>query len=210
VVGSTIPIAVGIALGSVMRGEQQVTVAFFGDAAIEEGVFHESINFAVLKKLPVVFVCENNLYSVYSHISVRQPAGREIFSLVRGHGLESYQGDGNDIVEVYDLAGQAIHNTRQGGGPTFLEFKTYRWLEHCGPNYDNDLGYRTESEFLKWKQQCPVETLKERLFKENTLSQHDVDSMINDFETETESAVKFAKESPFPEEQLLLEHIYAP
>jgi len=210
IVGSTIPIAVGAAFGTVMRGEQRVTVVFFGDAAVEEGVFHESLNFAVLKRLPVVFVCENNLYSVYSPLSVRQPEGREIFWLAKGHGVESYQGDGNDVVEVCKLAEQAIGKARQGGGPTFLEFKTYRWREHCGPNYDNHLGYRTESEFQEWKRRCPIERLKERLLGDGVLCNQDIEGMIRNLEAEIEDAVVFAKESPFPEEQLLLEDIYAP
>ena len=210
IVGSTIPIAVGTAFGSMMLNEQRVTVVFFGDAAVEEGVFHESINFAMLKKLPVVFVCENNLYSVYSPLSVRQPEGREIFWLAKGHGMESYQGDGNDVIQVYKLAEQAIGKARQGNGPTFLEFKTYRWREHCGPYYDNDLGYRTESEFQKWKQRCPIERLKERLLGDRVLCNQDIKRMVSNLEVEIEDAVAFAKESPFPEGQLLLEDIYAP
>jgi TPP-dependent pyruvate/acetoin dehydrogenase alpha subunit len=210
IVGGTIPIAVGAAFGALMRGEQRVTVTFFGDAAPEEGVFHESINFAALKKLPVIFVCENNLYSVYSPLSVRQFEGREIFGLAQGHGVESYQGDGNDVIEVYKLAERAIRKARQGGGPTFLEFKTYRWREHCGPYYDNDLGYRTESEFQEWRRRCPIETLKERLLGDGVLCNQDIDRMVSELEAEIEDAVVFAKESPFPEERLLLEHIYAP
>ncbi len=210
IVGSTIPIAVGAAFGSVMRGERRVMVVFFGDAAVEEGVFHESINFAALKRLPVVFVCENNLYSVYSPLSVRQPEGREIFRLAKGHGMESYQGDGNDVIEVYKLAEQAVRKARDGGGPTFLEFKTYRWREHCGPNYDNELGYRTESEFQEWKQRCPIERLKERLLGDSVLCNQDIEGMIRNLEAEIEDAVVFAKESPFPAERLLLEHVYAP
>ncbi len=209
IVGSTIPIAVGVAFGSVMRGEQRVTVIFFGDAAVEEGVFHESINFAVLKRLPVVFVCENNLYSVYSPLSVRQPESREIFELAKGHGKESFQGDGNDVIEVYTLAQQAIRKARQGGGPTFLELKTYRWREHCGPYYDNDLGYRTESEFQEWKQRCPIERLKERLLGDDILCNQDIEVMVRNLEAEIEEAVVFAKESPFPEKQSLLEQNYA-
>ncbi len=209
IVGSTIPIAVGTAFGSVMRGEQRVTAIFFGDGATEEGVFHESLNFAVLKRLPVVFVCENNLYSVYSPLSVRQPEGREIFGLAKGHGMESYQSDGNDVVEVYQLAERAVRKARQGGGPTFLEFKTYRWREHCGPYYDNDLGYRTEGEFQEWRRRCPIETLEERLLRDGVLCNQGIDDMVSELEAEIEHAVVFAKESPFPEEQLLLEHIYA-
>lgn len=210
IVGSTIPIAVGAAFGSVMRGDQRATVTFFGDATPEEGVFHESINFAALKRLPVVFVCENNLYSVHSPLSARQPEGREIFWLAKGHGVESYQGDGNDVIEVYRLAERAIRKARQGGGPTFLEFKTYRWREHCGPYYDFDLGYRTESEFQGWKRRCPIEMLRERLLSDGVLCNQDIDDMVSDLEAEIEDAIVFAKQSPFPEERLLFEHIYAP
>ena len=210
IVGSTIPVAVGAALGAVMRGEQRVTVVFFGDAATEEGVFHESLNFAALKKLPVIFVCENNLYSVYSPLSVRQPEGREIFQLAEGQGVESFQGDGNDVIEVYRLAEQAVRKARQGGGPTFLEFKTYRWREHCGPYYDNDLGYRSESEFQEWEQRCPIKRLEGRLLKDGILYNQNIEGMVSNIEAEIEDAVTFARESPFPEEKSILEDIYAP
>lgn len=210
IVGSTIPIAVGAALGSLMQSKQRVAVAFFGDAAVEEGVFHESVNFASLKKLPVVFVCENNLFSVYSPLFVRQPKGREIFELAKSHGISSFQADGNDVVQVYVLAKRAIQDVRQGKGPVFLEFKTYRWREHCGPNYDNNLGYRTESEFQSWKQRCPIQRLEERLFKEGILCNQDIDAMKSELESEIDKAVLFAKGSPFPQEHHLLEHIYAP
>jgi len=210
IIGSTIPIAVGTALGTLMRGEQRVSVAFMGDAATEEGVFHESVNFAVLKKLPVVFVCENNFYSVYSPLSLRQPEGREIFSQAAAHGIESFQGDGNNVIEVYNLAGQAVNRAREGKGPTFLEFKTYRWREHCGPYYDNDLGYRSEREFQEWRQRCPVEKLQEQLLKEGILRQHDIDVMTDNYSAEIKGAIDFAKASPFPRETSLMEHIYCP
>lgn len=210
IVGGTIPVAVGVAFGLMLRGEKRVTTVFFGEGATEEGVFHESINFAVLKKLPIVFVCENNFYSVYSPLSVRQPESREVVCLAQGHGAESYQADGNDVVEVYKLAGRAIRKAREGGGPTFLEFKTYRWLQHCGPRYDNDIGYRTESEFQEWKERCPIRLFKDRLLRENVLCDKDVDAMVSKFNAEIEEAVAFAKNSPFPAENLLMEHIYAP
>jgi len=210
IVGSTVSIAVGVAFGSVMRGEHRVTVVFFGDAAAEEGVFHESLNFTMLKKLPVVFVCENNLYSVQSPLSVRQPEEREIFELAKGHGMESYHGDGNDVIKVYQLVERAIGKARQGGGATFLEFKTYRWREHCGPYDDFDLGYRTESEFQEWRRRCPIDMLKERLLSDGVFCNQDIDDMVSDLEAEIAEAVVFAKESAFPEKQLLLEHIYAP
>jgi len=210
IVGSTIPIAVGAAWGSRMKDEDRVTVLFFGEAAIEEGVFHESINFAALQKLPVVFVCENNLYSVYSPLSVRQPQGREVFELAKGHGVESHQEDGNDVEAVYQRAGEAIRKARQGGGPTFLEFKTYRWREHCGPHYDNDLGYRTPQEFEAWKSRCPIEKLKRDLLSQGRIAPLEVSEMSAQLEEEISEAVTFAKESPFPAEHLLSEQIYAP
>jgi len=203
IVGSTIPIAVGAAFGALMRRESRVTAVFFGEAATEEGVFHESLNFAALKKLPVVFICENNLYSVYSPLAVRQPAGREVFRLAEAHGLESRQGNGNDVAEVYDLARHAVQKAREGAGPSFLEFKTYRWREHCGPNYDNDLGYRTECEFLEWKNRCPIERLKARLLSEGMLSNQEINRIGSDLEAEIEAAVAFAEESPVPKEEVL-------
>ena len=210
IVGSTIPIAVGTALGSMMRGEPRVTVIFFGEGATEEGVFHESINFAALKQLPVVFVCENNLYSVYSPLSVRQPRGREVFLLARGHEVESHQGDGSDVVEVSRLAEQAIRKAREGGGASFVEFKTYRWREHCGPYYDNHLGYRTEEEFLEWKRRDPIEMFGTRLLNEGVLPSQGVHEMTTSLKAEIEEAVAFAKASPFPEEDLLVRDVYAP
>ena len=210
IVGSTIPIAVGTAFGTMMRGEQRVTAVFFGEAAIEEGVFHESINFAVLKKLPVVFICENNLFSVYSPLSVRQPGCREIFKLASGHGVASYQGDGNDIFKVCSLVESAVRRARQGDGPTFLEFKTYRWREHCGPNYDNNLSYRTEAEFQRWKKRCPIEKLKKHLVKESIFNANDIEAMSGKVQTEIGEAVAFAKKGSFPEESFLMKNIYAP
>ncbi len=210
IVGSTIPIAVGVAFASAMRRDQRVTAIFFGDGAIEAGIFHESLNFAVLKKLPVLFVCENNFYSVYSPISVRQPEGREIFDIAKGYGVESYQRDGNDVFEVYNLVEKAVSKARQCGGPTFFEFKTYRWREHCGPNYDNDLGYRTEIEFQDWRQRCPIEKLRGQLLRDGILCNQDIEAMVSTLEAQIEGAIAFAKESQFPDETLLLEHVYAP
>lgn len=209
IVASTIPIAVGAAFGSVMKGEKRVAVVFFGEAATEEGIFHEGLNFAALKKLPVVFVCENNLYSVYSPLSVRQPEGREIFELAKGHGVKSFQGDGNDVIQVFELAREAVERARRGEGPTFLELRTYRWREHCGPYYDNDLGYRSEAEFQEWKKRCPVENLRARLLREGTLREEEMKQMSDRLQAEIDDAVNFAQESPFPEEEVLLEGTYA-
>lgn len=210
IVGSTIPMAVGAALGSTMRGEDRVTVVFLGEGATEEGVFHESVNFAVLKRLPVIFICENNYFSVYSPLSVRQPPGRKIYQLAQGHGIDSYQGDGNDVIEVYRMTHQAVSKAREGGGPTFLEFSTYRWREHCGPHYDNHLGYRAECDFIEWRGRCPLDKFKEQLLANGSLSLQGMEDMERTIKTEMAEAVAFAKQSPFPDDDLLLEHVYAP
>lgn len=209
IVGSTIPMAVGAAWGSLLRGEPRVIVAFFGEAAVEEGVFHEAITFAALKKLPIVFVCENNLYSVYSPMSVRQPANREVFHVAQGHGVPSRQGDGNDVLAVYRMAGEAIEDARRGAGPSFLEFMTYRWREHCGPYYDNTLGYRTEQEFEEWKTRCPIARFQAFLIDNRLLSQPEIEQMAQALRGEIEDAVAFAKTSPFPDRHMLMAHIYA-
>lgn len=210
IVGSTIPIAAGAAFGFALRGEAKVAVAFFGDGAVEQGVVHETLNFAALKNLPIVFVCENNLYSVYSPLEVRQPPGREIYQIAAAHGVTARQADGNDVLEVHALAGEAVAQARSGGGPTFLEFMTYRSREHCGPNYDNDLGYRTESEANCWGERCPVCGFGERLQREAALSADDMQTLADDIAREIAEAVSFAKSSPYPETTQMCAHVYAP
>jgi TPP-dependent pyruvate/acetoin dehydrogenase alpha subunit len=199
IVGSTIPIAVGAALSARMRGEDRVVAVFFGDGACETGVFHESLNLAALKKLPVLFVCENNLYSVYSPLEVRQPKGRLISSLAEGHGLHAVRGDGNE---------ESAASAREGKGPVFLEFQTYRWREHCGPNYDNDIGYRTPEEFERWRSLDPVSTAQKRLLESQVATWEQIERAANDIRAEIEEAVAFAKASPFPLAEQLTGEVY--
>ena len=122
--------------------------------------------------------------------------------------MESYQGDGNNIIEVYRLTSQAISKAKQDDGPTFLEFKTYRWRTHCGGRYDNDLGYRTQSEFEEWKRLCPIEHLKSILLKEGIQTNEDFNNMVMEIEAEVEEAIMFSKQSSEPDKSALLEHIY--
>ncbi len=208
VVGSTIPIAVGVALASQLRGENNVTCVFFGDAATEEGVFHEAVNFAVVKQLPVVFVCENNLYSVYSPLSVRQPAGREIWRQARAYGLESCEGDGNDLIGVYEMATCAIQRARSGGGPSFLELKTYRWLEHVGPDDDDKLGYRPAGELEAWKARDPLPRAQSQMLAAGFTAQQ-LDALRAEVDAEIDAALLAAQEAPFPEAASWATHIYA-
>ena len=209
IVGSTIPIAVGTAFASQLQGVPRVTLSFFGEGATEEGVFHESMNFASLRGLPVLFICENNFYSVYSPMSVRQPAHREVFQQAIGHGVEAHQADGNSVEDVFRLTKAAVDKARAGGGPTFLEFKTYRWREHCGPNFDNDIGYRPPEEFESWKVLCPLDRLRRRLIADQLLTEPAEATWKMSVEREIEDAVTFAKASPFPAPASMTEHLYA-
>lgn len=209
IVGGSLPVAVGAAFGSWQKGERRVTAVFFGEAATEEGVFSESLNFAALKKLPILFVCENNLYSVYSPLSVRQPAERDRVGLAKAHGMPGDRSDGNDVEAVYRLSQDALRWIKGGRGPYYVEFDTYRWREHCGPNYDNHIGYRTEAEFLAWRERCPVETYRLRLLRSGETSEPEIVQMKGAISREIEKAFDYAKTSPFPSPEQLLHGIYA-
>ena len=199
IVGSSIPIGVGDAFAASMKGQNRVVMVFFGEGAV---------NFAVLKKLAVVFVCENNLYSVYSPMSVRQPAHREVYSVAQGHGIECRQGDGNDVVSVRDMARGAVEKARAGGGPSFLELKTYRWREHCGPNFDNHIGYRTEAEYESWRKQCPLEAFEKR-YAGKAVPSADLKQIGDRIDRDIADAVAFAKSSPWPPPEQVTQGIYA-
>jgi TPP-dependent pyruvate/acetoin dehydrogenase alpha subunit len=192
IVGNTIPVAVGSALAMKIKNKKSLSCVFFGDGATEEGVFYESINFAIVRNLPVLFICENNLYSVYSGLEVRQPKERRIFEMVRAAGIEANHGDGNNVLEVSSLVKAAKDKILLGEGPQFLEFDTYRWREHCGPNYDNDIGYREEKEFLEWKKRDPLKDVFEN--KDLNL----VKGFFNKFNAEIQQAHHFADNSEFP------------
>ena len=154
IVASTIPVAVGAALSVALKHEKRIVVSFFGDAAIEEGVFAESINFAALKKLPILFICENNMYSTNTPLRERQP-DRPIYKIPQAMGIDSYYEDGNDIGKVYRLSKKVIAHIRQGKGPQFIEFATWRTREHVGPNMDPP-AFRPKKELDFWKNRDPI------------------------------------------------------
>lgn len=192
IVGNTIPVAVGLALEKKLTHKKSIACVFFGDGATEEGAFYESINFAIIHSLPILFICENNLYSVYSGLEVRQPVDRKIYKMVRAMGISAQHGNGNDVEEVARKVKQAKTMILKSGGPQFLEFDTYRWREHCGPNFDNNIGYREESEFLKWKKKDPLKNF----YSEN--SQKYIDRKIDTISQEIDDAHQFADDSKFP------------
>jgi len=208
IVGSTIPIGVGIAFGAAMQQKDAVTVIFFGDGATETGIFHESVNYAAIHKLPVLFVCENNFYSVNTSLECRHPKGREIVDLAKGHGLESYQVEGQECDKVYHTTASVIEKVRQQQGPVFLEFFTYRWLEHCGPNLDLQLGFRPAGEYEHWLQRDPIVLYQDLLLKDEILSSTEIELIRNKIGLEIEEAVLYAKQSPFPDREELMSSVY--
>jgi pyruvate dehydrogenase E1 component alpha subunit len=209
IVGSTIPIAVGVALAAQMRKEDRVVMVFLGDGATETGAFYESINFAALKNLPIVFLVENNLYSVYSPMSVRQHGDARITDIARAHGMPAQHADGNDLDLVYQTSLEAVHRARQGRGPSLLEFSTYRWREHCGPGFDNDIGYRSEAEFLHWKACDPVRRYEQKLLELGLSTPETFAQMAKALRAQAEAAIAFAKDSPWPDLACAVRGVYA-
>jgi pyruvate dehydrogenase E1 component alpha subunit len=207
IVGGGIPMAVGAALASKIRNDGRVTALFFGDGAAEEGVFHESMNFAALKRLPIVFVCENNDYATNSPQRARH-ASCEIVNASRAYAMPGACIDGNDAETVYVAAKEAIERARAGDGPTLIEAETYRWKGHVGPEADYTKGCRPEEELKEWMERCPVKLMNERLLREGVLTAPDLIALGAGIEEEIEEAVRFAKESPYPDKAELLTDVY--
>jgi len=208
IVASSIPLAVGSALASKIDHADHVSVAFIGDASIEEGVFHESANFASLNKLPVLFVCENNLYSVYTNLRDRQPS-RPITNVAVAHDIHAASADGNDIEAVLKVTRDSVERARSGGGPSFLQFDTYRWREHCGPSYDNQLGYRTLDEYEGWRAKDPIELTRRKLRALQLLSDAEEKGMSEALQSEIDAAFAFAKAAPLPDPSQASQFVYA-
>lgn len=209
IVGNTIPVGVGLALGAKVRGENLVSVVFIGDGAVEEGIFYESANFAVVRGLPVLFVCENNSYSVYSPITVRQPLGRKIHNLAEAIGLRTSTHDGNDVFHVADVTRAAVSNIRNGGGPALLEFATYRWLEHCGPYPDDNLGYRPDKDVAAWKARDPLVVAQGLVADHPDFSKDLLVKWTAEITAEVEEAFAFARAAPFPANSTKADFVYA-
>lgn len=208
IVGGTVPVGVGLAYGMKLKHSHQVSCVFHGDAVVETGAFFESANFAALKKLPVLFVCEDNLYSVYSPLNVRQPEGRSIAKMVSGLGIKAECGDGNDVEEVYQKVCDTLAEIRSGGGPRFLEFSTYRWLEHCGPNYDNHIGYRTENECEEWKVRDPISRYQRTLLANAIVTLAEIETMDVAIIQDVLDAFAFAEAAPMPKPESAYMNLY--
>ena len=205
VVGAGLPIAVGAALSAKLRETKQVVACFFGEGASNQGTFHESLNFASVWRLPVVFVCENNLYAMGTRQS-RVMNIDNVADRATAYGLPGMMVDGNDVLAVYGVALTAVERSRGGEGPTLIECKTYR---HKGHSRVDPAKYRPKDEVQEWLGKDPVKLLKKRLIQESVLSESEIAGIEKEIEARIEEAVKFAVASPFPTPQEALQDVYA-
>jgi pyruvate dehydrogenase E1 component alpha subunit len=186
-----------------MAGRGQVAAAFFGDGAVDEGVFYESLNFAALKRLPVLFVCENNGYATHSAQAARQPLDN-IYERAEIWGAPGVRVDGNDVTAVYSAARTAVERARAGDGPTLLECRTYRWMEHVGPNTD-----RSRAEFEEWQARCPIRRTRAELLRDGLVTEDELDVVVAGIAAEIDEAVRFGQMSPVAAPETLADAVYA-
>ena len=208
ILASTISVGVGVAWASKRRKENKLTVIYFGDGATEEGAFHEAMNFAGVQGIPVLFVCENNLYSVHSDLSIRQPKGRSIWEIGQCHGVEGYYADGNDIVSAYGEAKAAVSFVHENKRPAIIEFSTYRWKEHCGPNDDDQLGYRSPFEIDHWKKLDPIPRFTSHLMQMGMITEIELKAMKTEIQQEIKASFEFAEASEFPTPSEASGHVF--
>lgn len=207
IVGGGLPIAVGAGLAIRLQRQQgRVVVCFFGDGALNMGEFHESLNLAAVWDLPVIFICENNLYALSTRLS-RVVKVDDIARRAEGYGMPGSSVDGMDVLAVREATALAVARAREGKGPSLLVCNTYRFGGH-GRNPDTR-SYRTKEEEAQWKARCPLESFEQKLLQQGTLSEARITSIRQEVLAEVEEAVRFAEESPFPNVQSIEEDIYA-
>jgi pyruvate dehydrogenase E1 component alpha subunit len=209
IVAGTVPLAVGAALAAKMDGKGDVGVAYFGDGACEEGVVHESLNLAACYKLPVLFVCENNLFSSHMDIALRQPSDR-MSRFAEAHKMACAVVDGNDVVAVAAAASALVDKARAGEGPGFLEAITYRWRGHVGPREDIDVGLRrSEHDLAAWKKRDPIRRLVDALEARGERGAQSMARIEAEVRQRVTAAVVAARVAPWPEDSALLDAVYA-
>jgi len=205
-VGATVPIATGSALAAMLRGTKEVVVSFLGDGAMNQGVVHEAMNFAGLWKLPVIYICENNLYAMTVSLE-KSVAIKHVADRAKGYGFEGKVIDGNDVELVYEETRKAAEKGRSGEGATFLECLTYRWDGHFGG--DPGTGYRPKEEIEEWKERCPIKRLKERLIGEGNLTSEEFEKMSATVYAEIEQVALKAQTAPLPSKEVDLDSLFA-
>ena len=206
IVGGQMPIGVGIGLGIKMKQQNGVVMVFFGDGAVNEGEFHESLNLASLWKLPVVFMLENNLYGMGSHVEMTHAAGRDIYNSAEYYKIPATQVDGMDIMAVREATSYAIDRVRAGAGPVFLEAMTYRYRGH---SMADPVNYREMDEVDEWRINDPIDRFKALALGEGLITTGELEEIDAQVSDEIDEAVKFARESPFPELDELYNNVYA-
>ena len=204
IVGGGIPIAVGSALSQRMQGSPSITVCFFGDGATSTGSFHESVNLASVWKLPVLFVCVNNLYAMSTPLR-KQANVPDLALRGQAYGIKSVSMDGNDAVGIYHAARDAREYVRENG-PMLLVLNTYR---HMGHSKSDANVYRTKQEIEEWKKRCPIRRMRERMVSEGTFTSGELDSMDAQAQADVEEAVRFAESSPSPRIEEAARDVYA-
>ena len=204
IVGGGIPLATGAALSAQLRDSRQVVVSFFGDGAVNTGSFHEALNFAALWDLPVVFACENNLYATEMAFR-RATKNTSVMSRAAAYALEGVEVDATEVHDVYQAAKEAIGKARSGGGPTLIEFKTYRFVGH----HEGDPGteYRTKEEVESWKKRDAIKKLREKLLSSGQADRASLDRIHAETESWLADAVQFAKSSPEPDPSTVMDHV---
>jgi pyruvate dehydrogenase E1 component alpha subunit len=194
IVGAGLPVAVGAGLSAQLAGREQVSVCFFGDGATNIGAFHEAMNMAEVWKLPVVFVCENNLYGEFSHISHTTPY-EDLVTRAAGYAMENVKVDGNDVEAVYEVAAKAVARARGGAGPTFIECKTYR---HRGHSRTDPAKYRHPDELAAWMKRDPIPTYRARLVKRGLLTDRKADAIVAKAREDAKAAAGRAAAAAWP------------
>lgn len=208
IVSTTIPMAVGAGLAAKLEGSDALAVAFFGDGATEEGVFHESMNLAATLKLPVIFACENNLFSSHLHISLRQPSDC-LSRYALAHRVPYEVLDGNDVCAVSEAAVRAAARARGGEGPTFLEMVTYRWRGHVGASEDTDVGVKRGEELIHWKLRDPISRLRAAMTGAGMLTDPEADALDARAAAQVKEAVARARSAPYPPAYVVDQYLYA-
>lgn len=207
IVGSGVPIATGAALGIKLQGLKRVVLCFFGDAASNTGASHEGMNLASIHKLPVIFICENNLYGI-SVPQRRHQAITNIADRAVGYNMPGVVVDGMDVVAVYDEVGKAVKLAREGKGPMLIECKTYRFRGHMEGDPNLGLRYRTKEEIEEWKKRDPIKLFKERLLNEKVIKKSEIEAIEKEVRKIIEEAHEYAANSPFPEIETIYEDVF--
>ena len=206
--GAGIPIATGAALASSFRGNDAVAVAFFGDGASNEGVFHESLNLASLWKLPVIFVCQNNAYAEFTP-TAESTSVKDIAVRGQGYDIPGVIVDGNDVLAVYEEMQAAVARAKRGAGPTLIEAKTYRWEGHVVGEQAFVGEYRPAEEVEAAKQRCPIALFTNRLLSTGFVEQAELERIAGEVQRDLDAAVAFAQSSPLPAAEEALDDLFA-